>query len=78
MSTDHHRRIDLQSPADLTYLHTNIQRAATEKLDLAFPPRAAPKGEEDALRQKVEALVQDVGPHSAPISYSQLNTPRAL
>ena len=60
MESPHHRRIDLQSPADLTYLHTNKQRAATQKLDLAFPPRAAPECEVDALRLKVEALVQEV------------------
>lgn len=68
MATDdpHHRRIDLQSPSDLTYLHHNIRRAAAEKLDLAFPPRAAPEGEEDALRVKAEALVQEVRPSSLP------------
>ena len=62
MESPHHRRIDLQSPSDLLYLQHNIQCAAAAKLDLAFPPTAAPeKGEEDALRVKVEALVQEVG-----------------
>ncbi|KAK4692843.1 kinetochor protein Mis14/NSL1, partial [Lecanoromycetidae sp. Uapishka_2] len=54
----HHRKIDLQSPADLTYLLTNIKAAAQQKLDLAIPPSAAPEGE-DAYRSKVEELVQE-------------------
>lgn len=55
----HHRKIDLQSPSDLTYLLNNIKAAAQEKLDLAIPPSAAPEGE-DAYRTKVEELVQEV------------------
>jgi kinetochor protein Mis14/NSL1 len=55
----HHRKIDLQSPADLTYLLNNIKAAAQQKLDLAIPPSAAPEGE-DAYRSKVEELVQEV------------------
>ena len=55
----HHRKIDLQSAADLTYLLNNIKAAAQEKIDLAIPPSAAPAGE-DAYRTKVEDLVQEV------------------
>ena len=55
----HHRKIDLQSPADLTYLLNNIKKAAQEKIDLAIPRSAAPEGEEDAYRNKVEELVQE-------------------
>ena len=54
------RKIDLQSPADLTYLLTNIQNVAQEKLDLHIPPSAAPEGEDDAFRVKVEQLVHQV------------------
>lgn len=53
----HHRKIDLQSPADLTYLHNNIKNAAQQKLDLAIPPQG-----EDAFRTKVQDLVQEVVP----------------
>ena len=60
------RKIDLQSPADLTYLLTNIQNAAQEKLDLHIPPSAAPEGEDDAFRVKVEQLVHQV--LSSPLS----------
>lgn len=55
----HHRKIDLQAPADLTYLLNNIKAAAKQKLDLAIPPLAAPEGE-DAYRPIVEELVQEV------------------
>lgn len=55
----HHRKIDLQSPSDLTYLLNNIKIAAQEKLDLAIPPSAAPEGE-DAYRLKVVELVHKV------------------
>ncbi len=55
----HYRKIDLQSPSDLTYLIDNIKRAAKEKIDLAIPPSAAPEGE-DAYRTKVEELVNEV------------------
>ena len=56
----HHRKIDLQAPQDLTYLLGNITKAAQEKLDIHFPPSAAPQGEEDAFRTKVEGLVHQV------------------
>lgn len=35
----HHRKIELQSLADLTYLQQNLATAAREKLDLHFPPQ---------------------------------------
>ncbi|MCJ1424634.1 hypothetical protein MMC29_002522 [Sticta canariensis] len=50
----HHRKIDLQSPADLTYLLNNMKNAAQQKLDLAIPPQG-----EDAFRTKVQELVQE-------------------
>ncbi|KAI9798579.1 MAG: hypothetical protein M1833_004716 [Piccolia ochrophora] len=54
----YHRKIELQSPDDLRYLHTNVSRAAREKLDLHLPPSAAPAGE-DALRRRVEEIVDE-------------------
>ena len=36
----HHRKIELQSPLDLTYLQANLSTAAQQKLDLYFPPTA--------------------------------------
>ncbi|RMY42274.1 hypothetical protein D0864_16132 [Hortaea werneckii] len=55
-----HRKIELQSPADLTYLIANVSRAAREKIDKHLPPDAAPEGE-DAMRKRVEQLVEEVG-----------------
>lgn len=63
----HHRKIDLQSPSDLTYLLNNIKAAARQKIDLAIPPSAAPEGE-DAYRSKVDELVQEVMFSSALLS----------
>ncbi len=66
----HHRKIELQSPLDLTYLQGNIAAAARQKLDLHFPPDAKTRVEdggerlqddaedkEDAMRARVGALV---------------------
>ncbi|RMY11842.1 hypothetical protein D0867_07950 [Hortaea werneckii] len=53
-----HRKIELQSPADLTYLIANVSRAAREKIDKHLPPDAASEGE-DAMRKRVEQLVEE-------------------
>ena len=37
----HHRKIELQSPSDLIYLHTNAVALSRQKLDLHLPPSAA-------------------------------------
>lgn len=56
-----HRKIELQSPADLNYLIANAKRTARAKIDLHFPPSAAPEsGEPDAMKARVEELVNDV------------------
>lgn len=55
----HHRRIDLQSPADLTYLQSNIKLSAQQKLDIAIPASATPANESDTFRPRVQQLVQD-------------------
>ena len=54
-----HRKVELQSPADLSYLIANVSRAAREKIDKHLPPDAAPEGE-DAMRRRVEQLVDEV------------------
>lgn len=59
MDPAHHRRVELQSPADFTFLEGNVKRAARQKIDLHLPPSAAPAGE-DELRKKVEELVEQV------------------
>lgn len=54
-----HRRVEVQSAADLTYLMANAKRAARAKIDLHLPPSAAPEGGEDVLRRRVEELVDE-------------------
>ncbi|OCL02790.1 hypothetical protein AOQ84DRAFT_357217 [Glonium stellatum] len=58
MDSNHHRRVELQSPADFTFLEGNVKQAARQKIDLHLPPSAAPVGE-DELRKKVEELVDE-------------------
>ncbi|EMC95965.1 hypothetical protein BAUCODRAFT_109720 [Baudoinia panamericana UAMH 10762] len=53
-----HRKVELQSPADLTYLIANVSRAAREKLDKHLPPDAA-LDSDDAMRKRVEQLVDE-------------------
>lgn len=55
-----HRRIEVQSLADLQYLQNNVSRSAREKIDRSFPPSAAPTDGQDDMRRKVEELVQEV------------------
>lgn len=53
-----HRKIELQSPLDLTYLHNNATSLLRSKLDLHFPPSAAPpSASDDVLKSRVEELV---------------------
>jgi kinetochor protein Mis14/NSL1 len=51
-----HRKIELQSPSDLTFLTSQIRTAAREKLDLHLPP-VSDSSEPDELRRQVEDLV---------------------
>lgn len=59
-----HRKIELQSPEDLTFLINNVRRAAEEHVNAAFPP--VDDGQDDAaaggdeLRVRIEKLVADV------------------
>lgn len=54
------RKIELQSPEDLTYLITNVRNAAAARLNEAFPHVEGHDGE-DELRNQIEALVNEVG-----------------
>ncbi|KAF2711500.1 hypothetical protein K504DRAFT_465248 [Pleomassaria siparia CBS 279.74] len=54
-----HRKIELQSPADLTHITSHIREAATQRLNNALPPSDASHPQEpDAYRAKVEELVE--------------------
>lgn len=53
-----HRKIELQSPSDLTFLTSQIRTAARQKLDLHLPPVSSDSpNEPDELRKNVEDLV---------------------
>ena len=63
----HHRKIDLQSPSDLTHLITVIKSSAREKIDRDIPKSPAVnegnrdgREGEDGFRQKVENIVENV------------------
>jgi hypothetical protein len=56
-----HRKIELQSPEDLTFLITNVRRAAEEHINAAFPPVDDTQDDgADELRVRIEKLVVDV------------------
>ncbi|EEH37483.1 hypothetical protein PAAG_07901 [Paracoccidioides lutzii Pb01] len=71
MQAPHHRKIELQSPADLSYLYTNIVSLSRQKLDLHFPPSASAVADptstqnhnqdpdNDPLKSRVRTLVDD-------------------
>ena len=56
------RKIELQSPEDLAYLVANVRRVAASRLAEAFPQVDG----EDALRNEIEAHVNDVRCHRIP------------
>ncbi|CAG7945304.1 unnamed protein product [Penicillium salamii] len=55
----HHRRIELQSPADFTYLYANTVALSRRQLDLHIPPSASEKETPDPMRERVRELVDE-------------------
>lgn len=55
-----HRKIELQSPADFTYLYGNTVALSRQKLDLHLPPSANPEDGPDPMRERVCELVDEV------------------
>jgi kinetochor protein Mis14/NSL1 len=53
------RKIELQSPEDLTYLIANVRAAAAERLNESIPLVAGQEGQ-DELRDEVERMVNEV------------------
>lgn len=52
-----HRKIELQSPTDLIYLHSLATSLSAKHLSLAYPPSLTTP--DDALRARVETLLTD-------------------
>lgn len=59
MAAPHYRKIELQSPADLSYLYTNTLALSRRKLDLHLPPSAS-GNDPDPMRERVRELVDEV------------------
>lgn len=60
MGAQGYRKIELQSPADFTYLYTNAVAVSRQKLDLNFPPLATDDDTPDPMRERVQELVNEV------------------
>ncbi|KAH1626940.1 hypothetical protein KXW65_008558, partial [Aspergillus fumigatus] len=56
MSVPHYRKIELQSPADFTYLYANTVALSRQKLDLHLPPSANTSDGPDPMRERVKEL----------------------
>lgn len=56
----HYRKIELQSPADFTYLYANTVALSRQKLDLHLPPSATENETPDPMRERVRELVDEV------------------
>ncbi|CAG8242209.1 unnamed protein product [Penicillium nalgiovense] len=59
MAAPHYRKVELQSPADFTYLYANTVALSRRKLDLYFPPSATDNDTPDPMRERVRELVDD-------------------
>lgn len=63
MQAPHHRKVELQSNADLSFLYTNALALSREKLDQVYPPSANDNADEpDPLKTRVNELVEEVFP----------------
>lgn len=60
MAAPHQRKIELQSPADFTYLYANTVALSRQKLDLHLPPSATNNDTPDPMRERVRELVDEV------------------
>ena len=69
----HYRKVELQSPLDLTYLQANLQQAALAKLNLHFPPTAyhAPAQPATFIPLDGAAPTSDTSQPAAPTTHSQ-------
>ncbi|RAK99829.1 uncharacterized protein BO80DRAFT_465842 [Aspergillus ibericus CBS 121593] len=73
MSTDHHRKIELQSAADFTYLYANTVALSRQKLDLHLPPSTNPNDGPDPMRERVRELVDEYIHHTFTTASSSIS-----
>lgn len=66
MAAPHYRKVELQSPADFTYLYANTVALSRQKLDLNLPLSATNDGKPDPMRERVRELVDEVRPTLIP------------
>ncbi|EPS29719.1 hypothetical protein PDE_04669 [Penicillium oxalicum 114-2] len=59
MAAPHYRKVELQSPADFTYLYANTVALSRRKLDLNLPPSATNDDQPDPMRERVRELVDE-------------------
>ncbi|KAF3386950.1 Kinetochore protein mis14 [Penicillium rolfsii] len=59
MAAPHYRKVELQSPADFTYLYANTVALSRQKLDLNLPPSATNDDKPDPMRERVRELVDE-------------------
>ncbi|KAJ5384354.1 Kinetochore Mis14 [Penicillium concentricum] len=59
MAAPHYRKVELQSPADFTYLYANTVALSRRKLDLYFPPSARDNDTPDPMRERVRELIDE-------------------
>lgn len=64
MAAPHYRKVELQSPADFTYLYANTVALSRQKLDLYFPPSATDNDTPDPMRERVRELIDEVRPRT--------------
>ena len=64
MAAPQQRKVELQSPADFTYLYANTVALSRQKLDQALPPSATNNDEPDPMRERVQELVDEVILHA--------------
>ncbi|EXJ60217.1 hypothetical protein A1O7_04369 [Cladophialophora yegresii CBS 114405] len=69
----HHRKIELQSTQDLTYLQSNLIASARQKLDLHFPPSATQQQQPKKAQPATVISLDGVNP-TAQDSHSQPTT----
>jgi len=65
---DHHRKIELQSPEDFTYLQRNLIASAQQKLDLHFPLSALQTDGVDSAQPATIISLDGVKPADATVA----------